>query len=254
METSKGKSSTKAKNKYNAQNYDNIRLVVPKGRKADISAVAKTAGSSLNGFISDAIDGYIIGNKYSLKKVYTIVGGVNGTGKSSFIGAQGRSSAAFGVIIDAAKITAVNKVFPIEGENMAEQFIHNCLDDEISFAQEATLAEREIKYTAAKAKDLGYYVRLNYIALDSPEECLKRISNRAARGGNDIGEVDVRRRFAERWRSVKRILPYCDEAIFYDNDNGFRGVAEYIQGTLVLTGESHPAWTPELFDYLKRNK
>ena len=37
----KGKASTKAKNKYNAANYDSLRIVVPKGRKADVEAYAK---------------------------------------------------------------------------------------------------------------------------------------------------------------------------------------------------------------------
>ena len=33
-------------------NYDRINLVVPKGRKADIEALAKANGESVNGFIN----------------------------------------------------------------------------------------------------------------------------------------------------------------------------------------------------------
>lgn len=51
-----GLSSTKAKNKYNAANYDRINLTMPKGRKEEIKAHADKQGESLNGFINRAID------------------------------------------------------------------------------------------------------------------------------------------------------------------------------------------------------
>ena len=51
-----GKSSTKAKNKYNATNYDNLRIVVPKGTKDIIKAHAERNGESINGFVNRAIN------------------------------------------------------------------------------------------------------------------------------------------------------------------------------------------------------
>ena len=54
MEDNKGKASTRAKNKYNAANYDSLRIVVPKGRKADIEAYvnANEKTSSVNGLVN----------------------------------------------------------------------------------------------------------------------------------------------------------------------------------------------------------
>ena len=49
------KSNTKAKNKYNANNYDSLRVVVPKGEKAIIQAFASSKGESLNAFVKRAI-------------------------------------------------------------------------------------------------------------------------------------------------------------------------------------------------------
>ena len=252
MKESKSNPATKAKNKYNAQNYDSLRVVVPKGRKQEIKTIAKAAGNSLNGFISNAIEEHTVRYKRSMSKVYTIIGGVNGTGKSSFTGARRSDNPNMGVVIDVDKITALNKVFPIEGGKMALYFIDNCLEEGLSFTQETTLAGRRTEVTASKAKELGYFVRLYYIGLDTPEECLKRIANRVARGGHDIGEVDVRRRFAERWKAVKKILPFCDEAFFFDNDNGFVEVAEYIDSAFSLKGETHPQWVRELSETLKK--
>lgn len=46
------------------------------------------------------------------------------------------------------------------------------------------------------------------------------------------------------------MLPYCDEAEFYDNDNGFVLVAEYRNGELRTVGNIVPKWLGELQEYL----
>ena len=51
----KGKASTRAKNKYNAANYDRVALQVTIGKKDIIKAHAEAKGESLNGFINRAI-------------------------------------------------------------------------------------------------------------------------------------------------------------------------------------------------------
>ena len=56
MSESKVKASTIAKNKYNAKAYDNLRIVVKKGRKSEIQAHAAARGESINGFVNRAID------------------------------------------------------------------------------------------------------------------------------------------------------------------------------------------------------
>ena len=50
-----GKAATRAKNKYNAENYERIALSVPKGQKEAIKAHAESNGESVNGFINRAI-------------------------------------------------------------------------------------------------------------------------------------------------------------------------------------------------------
>lgn len=56
MAEGKGKPSTRAKNKYNAANYERIALVVPKGAKAVIKEHAENHGESINGFVNRAIN------------------------------------------------------------------------------------------------------------------------------------------------------------------------------------------------------
>lgn len=51
-----GKKSTATKNKWNAENYERVNLILLKGKKEPVKAHAEQRGESLNGFINRAID------------------------------------------------------------------------------------------------------------------------------------------------------------------------------------------------------
>ena len=154
-------------------------------------------------------------------KTYTIIGGVNGTGKSSLTGVLKAQTNDLGRIIDVDKITAQNGGSAIQGGKIALERILECLDKGLSFTQETTLSGHKTEVTAAKARDRGYFIRLYYVGLDSAEECLQRIENRVAHGGHNIREEDVLRRFAGRWEAVAKVLPYCDEAVITKVENTY---------------------------------
>ena len=183
-------------------------------------------------------------------KKYTIIGGVNGSGKSSFTGAIKSEMKDLGIIIDVDKITASMGGNQVEGGKAALKKIKDCLEKGVCFTQESTLSGNFLQKTAKQAQDLDYYIRLYYIGLDSVDECLERIANRVRKGGHNIAEEDVIRRFSERWKAVSVLLPYCNEAAFFDNDNGFREVARYQSGELQIISEDPPAWVRELQAYL----
>ena len=185
-------------------------------------------------------------------KTYTIIGGVNGVGKSSFTGVLKERSTDLGVIVDVDRITAELGGNALTGGKAALRKIRDCIDKGVSFTQETTLSGYKTEATAKQVKDMGYHVRLFYIGLDSAEESLARIENRVKRGGHDIPSGDVVRRFAGRWEAVAKVLPYCDEAEFYDNGNGFILVAEYRNGELRTIGSRVPLWLEELQEYLNR--
>ena len=100
-------------------------------------------------------------------KVYTIIGGVNGTGKSSLTGVLRAQRNDLGVIVDVDRITALAGVSPLEGGKMAIRRIDDCLDKGISFTQESTLSGFRTAQTAARAKRDGYTVRLFYVGLET---------------------------------------------------------------------------------------
>ncbi|MCD8352712.1 MAG: hypothetical protein LUC47_00100 [Clostridiales bacterium] len=181
-------------------------------------------------------------------KTFTIIGGVNGVGKSSLTGVLKGQLKDLGIIIDVDKIAATKAGGDnLKGGRIAVRRIQDCLDKGICFTQETTLNGFT---TAKRASAAGYHIRLFYVGLDSLEESLQRIENRVAHGGHDIPTDTVKRRFSSRWSAVADVLPYCDEAVFYDNYNGFVEVAEYRNGELLLKGDYRPAWVLELQTYL----
>ena len=180
-------------------------------------------------------------------KLYTIIGGVNGCGKSSLTGALKAERSDLGLLIDVDKLAA-QLGSPVEGGKAAVRKIDQCLEKGISFTQETTLSGARTERTIRRAKERGYTIRLYYIGLDTMEESLGRIANRVAKGGHDIPREDVERRFQSRFADVLRVLPYCDEARFFDNDNGFVEVAEYRNGELIPRVSNPPRWLRELRD------
>lgn len=182
-------------------------------------------------------------------KTYTIIGGVNGTGKSSLTGVLKAESNDLGIIIDVDKLN-LQHGSTIAGGKAAVEQIEACIEKGIDFTQETTLSGHKTARTARMAHDRGYLVRLYYVGLDSVEECLKRIKNRVEKGGHNIPSADVRRRFAHRFQDVQAVLPYCNTAVFYDNNNGFAAVAEYKNGELRILSGDPPQWILELCDFL----
>ena len=132
------------------------------------------------------------------------------------------------------------------GGQAAVAKLQDCLAQGIDFTEESTLSGSFSRKMARAARDKGYTVRLYYVGLDTAEESVRRIANRVARGGHDIPTQDVERRFARRFRDLGKLLPLCNEATFYDNDNGFRVVAFYRNGELLPATDTPPVWLTDL--------
>lgn len=94
-------------------------------------------------------------------------------------------------------------------------------------------------------------IRLYYIGLNTVNECIRRIQNRVEKGGHNIPDEDVSRRFSSLFDCLIRILPYCDEGTLFDNENGFAEVATYKNGDLVSMGNYCPPWLRELSEQLQ---
>ena len=183
-------------------------------------------------------------------KTYTIVAGVNGAGKSSLTGVLRAQMTNLGKIVDVDKMIVKCGGNVIEGGKKSIELIDECLEKGICFTQETTLSGHRILNTVKQAIEKGYYIRLYYVGLNSVEESLVRIENRVKKGGHNIPDADVKRRFNKRFEDLTAILQYCDEATFFDNENGFVAVAEYKNGEILQKGSLKPKWLEELMEYM----
>ena len=186
-------------------------------------------------------------------KIFTIIGGVNGVGKSSLSGVLSAESTDLGIIIDTNKINAALGGDRIKGGKLAIKRINYCLEKGINFTQETTLSGVRTIKTIPKARELDYFIRLYYVGVSSSDQSISRIKNRVKKGGHSIPDEDVQRRYEKRFADLSRVLSYCNEVRFFDNENGFVEKAEYKNGTLILKDTEIPNWIEELSEYLKKH-
>ena len=153
---------------------------------------------------------------------------------------------ALGHIIDADKIAKGNDFDNIKAGKAAVKEISYCLENNLTFTQETTLDGHRVEKTIRQARKQGYDIVMFYVGLNSLEESLLRIANRVRKGGHDIPEDYVKLRYQNCLESLKRVLPLCDEVIFYDNENGFVKVAEIKNNTFNYTNGYRPDWIQEI--------
>lgn len=107
-------------------------------------------------------------------KTYTLIGGVNGAGKSSLTGSLRSERNDLGIVVDPDKLTAQCGNDEYEGGKLAVERIETALKDGVNFTQETTLSGGYPKRLCKRAKEAGYYIRLYYVGLDTVEESIRR--------------------------------------------------------------------------------
>lgn len=114
-----------------------------------------------------------------------------------------------------------NKKDQARSAKLALKKIKEYTAERASFNQETTLGgnvNTHIKRLKT-LKDLGYHLTLYYVALDSVELALERIAERVAKGGHDIPEELVMKRYTQTFENLKYILPFFDNIDIFDNSS-----------------------------------
>ncbi len=141
---------------------------------------------------------------------YVIVAGADGTGKSSLRGVLEGQNVLLGHIIDADAIAKEYNFDNIKAGKKAIEEINYCLENNLSFTQETTLAGHRTVRTIKQARKQGYYITMYYVGLSSMEESIDRITNRVRKGGHNIPIDDVKRRYEKRISSLSKVIPLCE--------------------------------------------
>lgn len=153
-----------------------------------------------------------------------VLAGVNGAGKSSIAGAAfvERGGEYFNPDIAARQIREADPNLTITEANglawhQGRRLLERAIDERLDYAFETTLGGNTITGLLERAMDQGFEVRVWYAGLSSPELHVARVRQRRSRGGHDIEESDIRRRYETSRLNLIRILPRLEELRVYDN-------------------------------------
>ena len=153
-----------------------------------------------------------------------VLAGTNGAGKSSIGGANIRrrgghyfnpdeAAAAIRRAQPHLSATQANSAAWHEGKRLLQQAVAQKLD----YNFETTLGGRSFTRLLEEAAVQGFEVRLWYVGLLSADHHIARVKARVAKGGHDIPELDIRRRFNQSRLQLIQLLPHLTELRVYDN-------------------------------------
>jgi predicted ABC-type ATPase len=153
-----------------------------------------------------------------------VLAGANGAGKSSIAGAMVRRAGAdyFNPDEAARRIRAANPHISQEDANSAAwhqgtRLLRRAIAERLDFAFETTLGGRTITGLLEGAAADGAHVHVWYTGLATPEMHVARVRGRVARGGHDIPEETIGRRYDASRLNLIGLLPHLAELRLYDN-------------------------------------
>lgn len=156
-------------------------------------------------------------------KIY-VIAGVNGAGKSSIGGAQFRDRGGdyFNPDEAARRLVAANPALDQAAANSAAwrqgcDLLKLAIERRLDFALETTLGGGTIPRLLAEASTKGIGICIWYVGLATPELHLRRVRMRVRRGGHDIPEAAIRRRFEHSRLNLIALLPALAALRMYDN-------------------------------------
>ncbi len=96
---------------------------------------------------------------------------------------------------------------------------------------------------AREAKQAGYHVLLLYVATGSPELHIERVRLRVSRGGHNISDADIIRRYHRSLIHAPEALRFVDDAVVLDN-SGLRPLQLLVvqRGRVIWQADELPGW------------
>ena len=153
-----------------------------------------------------------------------VFAGVNGAGKSSVGGESFLATGAEFYNPDQAarRLRAAKSALTQTEANAAawqlgRTLLERAIKNRESFTFETTLGASTIPRLLLQAAAKGIEGHIWYAGLSSPELHLKRVKARVARGGHDIPEADIRRRYQHSRLNLIHLLPSLAGLRVYDN-------------------------------------
>jgi predicted ABC-type ATPase len=183
-------------------------------------------------------------------KEYIIYAGVNGSGKSTLYNLHDQKHIArvnpdeiLTAAIKAGNVDAGTAFAMRQSVKMIKDF----LSREVSFCQETTLSGKTIFGHIREAKARGYKITMYYVGVETADIAVARVADRVRRGGHDIPESDIRRRFDVSAKNLITAVSLCDEIGVYDNTEFFKPIAFFYNGSYITSNDNNVSWFEKIF-------
>jgi predicted ABC-type ATPase len=153
-----------------------------------------------------------------------VLAGVNGAGKSSIGGAAVRHHGGEYFNPDEAARALRQKDPGLTQANansvawrQGVRLLKRAIEQRLDFTFETTLGGNTITGLLAKAAEQGIEAHVWYVGLSSPELHIARVQARVSRGGHDIPQHDIYRRYEHSRLNLIALLPHLTTLHVYDN-------------------------------------
>ena len=152
------------------------------------------------------------------RPVCRILGGTNGSGKSSLFETLNLPGPFLNADVVARGLNPHN---PESASLAAGRLIVDRLAAVVEaredFTYETTLSSHQSIALMQRAKDAGYEVGLVFVALSSADLNVDRVANRVATGGHNIPESVIRRRYDVSLRRLGAAIRLAESTLVFDN-------------------------------------
>lgn len=153
-----------------------------------------------------------------------MLAGTNGAGKSSIAGELLRTAGGNYFNPDEAA-RVLRQRYPNLSQTEANsrawsenvRLLQQAIDNKQAYFFESTLGGETIARMLMSAMAKGIAVRIWYAALATPQMHIDRVAARVSKGGHDIPEDDIRRRYDNSRLNLIKLLPGLAELKMYDN-------------------------------------
>ena len=172
-------------------------------------------------------------NKMIAHKTAYIFAGVNGAGKSTLYWNEVEKGARLGQRINIDEIVSSfgdwrDSKDQARAARIALKLQKSYIENGESFNQETTLCGKGILRLFDRLKNQGFRICLYYVGVDSVEIAKARVKMRVAKGGHNIDEVLIERRYNVSLKNLAQVLLFCDEVFLYDNSIELREIGHII--------------------------
>jgi predicted ABC-type ATPase len=150
--------------------------------------------------------------------VCTVIGGPNGSGKSTVFELLKPDGEFVNADIIARRIdpNAPQSVDLLAARATLER-LQELLIEASNFVFETTLSGHQSLALMERARSSGYQVGLVFVALADVDLNVKRVAERVSKGGHDIPNAIIRRRYLKSFSNLAKAIKISHGCLIYDN-------------------------------------